>query len=782
MAEDDVLRMRATLRDEASPGLAQLRKNLAAAGQGADTSKVRREFSELQKQVVQVTGSLTGTGGLISAFGQFRGAGGGIVVGIAAVGAAFYGIGKQLQDFANKTADLKFAARDMGLSIAEVKAFQRAAAEVRIDPSAALGALQSVVRNFEDFKLRIGGVREEIIRLGGVGVVKAIENAKTPMEALRVTFEALQRLQAQNPVAARRFAEAMFGTADAARMSWQEIQRLNEKYAANTRYGAEAVARSEEFRKKWEDLEHTLTGLKERVLTPLFPAFIAGIEAVNTALDKTKAAVEWLTKNLPGWATAPRIGGVVGGAVGGPAGSILGQALGNIYGEKPKPPEEGGATFEQRFFFGKPKDDAKRELGEFADNLKKVNFEFTQQRLGGGGIINASLGGFGGGAGGGSRPFGGGGYANLGPFGPGGAPAGGGDGTTPRSFNNPLAGMSQSGANPLTGPQTDAIGGRRPMESGGGTAGITAPAGTPIQRGGMATVTTAGGRKFQVGARFKDNFQGFIRDYEKAGGVIGPESGTLGSRPHNASGHPIGAAIDINQVGYGVRGRGGRTLPVEEENRLAAKWGLVSGANWRKPDTGHFGIRSEKAARDALIAQGMAPAQAESAAKDIAAGRSVKGSWFGSGPGWSDPSEPAGRKTASGVSNTLPGIALPSREGLGKMFEVTTPDGRKFMLPQTDIGPAKRTGRGIDITSAAATQMGYSAKTFPTDASFSYRRMDQALAAQAGGNVKAEGTVNVNVHAAAGTKVDADSNGMFQNTRVQRYRQMEATGLDGGAQ
>jgi hypothetical protein len=133
----------------------------------------------------------------------------------------------------------------------------------------------------------------------------------------------------------------------------------------------------------------------------------------------------------------------------------------------------------------------------------------------------------------------------------------------------------------------------------------------------------------------------------------------------------------------------------------------------------------------------------------------VKTSWFGSSPGWFDPS--SGSQTASGRPVTEPGIALPSRAGLGKMFEVTTPDGRKFILPQTDLGPAKWTGRGLDITSAAATRMGYTAKTFPTDAPFKVRRISDEEAeqynqdqrrkrvddAQHGAAAKGSATVNV---------------------------------------
>lgn len=168
-----------------------------------------------------------------------------------------------------------------------------------------------------------------------------------------------------------------------------------------------------------------------------------------------------------------------------------------------------------------------------------------------------------------------------------------------------------------------AASGPAPQGSSGGSAGITAPAGTPIHRTGMETVTTSTGRKFQVDARYARNFQGFIDDYEKAGGVIGPESGTLGHRPHNPSGHPIGAAIDINQIGYGIRGRGGKTLPPDVEDALAEKWGLVSGNKWRRPDTGHFGIRSPEAAREALTAQGITQQQQQQASKGASGGWSV---------------------------------------------------------------------------------------------------------------------------------------------------------------
>jgi len=775
MAEEDVLRMRATLRDQASPGLAQLRKQLATVGQGVDTSKVRKEFADLQRHVTHVTGSLTGTSGLLNAFGQFRGAGGGIVVGLAAIGAAFYGMGRQLQEFADKTADLKFAARDMGVSVQELKAFQRAAREVRIDPSAALSAMQTFTRNAEDFRLRIGGVREELYKLGAGDVVEAIGRAKTPMDALRLAFERMQQIQQRDPAAARRLAESMFGTAAAARMSWQEIQRLNQQYVATGRYSAEAIAQSEAFRQQWEKFDDTLTKLKERTLTPLFPAFTRGLEAINTLIDKTKTGVEWIEQHLgSGAERAPNYNPRAGGQQRGREERRKwwqefwkGSGAARLGGGHPNLPSKEG-------------DDLKRQAGDLAENFKKMNFELSRPGAGGGGggIINASFGGGGFAArgGGGFRGFGSAEFPKLGPFGPGG-PTGG--GAVPRSFNNPQGGTSASGANPLTSPQSDAVAGPR---SEGGMYNWFQRLGRdrPFARNELQTIETPFGKAL-VHPDAAADFSGFYGDLGKAGAPI-KRLGSYNPRPKRWGGgwssHAMGAATDIDdQQFFSPAMQRWLAANPEKWKEIKERWNIgqplpakdPAHLEWRGPHGSKFadGGGSRFGANGTPSAEGT--------------GKSVKGSWFGSGPGWHDPSEPAGKLTASGEPLSVPGIALPSRSTLGQMFEVTIPDGRKFTLPQTDLGPAARTRRGIDINSAAATQMGYSAKTFPTDARFSYRRIDEALAKGAGGG-KAEGTVNVNVHAPGGTKVDAQSDGLFQSTRIQRYRQMGETGLDGGAQ
>lgn len=97
----------------------------------------------------------------------------------------------------------------------------------------------------------------------------------------------------------------------------------------------------------------------------------------------------------------------------------------------------------------------------------------------------------------------------------------------------------------------------------------------------------------------------------------------------------------------------------------------------------------------------------------------VKGSWFGQYRGWHDPD--SGTQTASGISLNEPGIALPSRKTLGQWFDVTAPNGKTMRVRQTDLGPAKWTGRGVDITASLADKFGYKPGNFPTDEGFKVR-------------------------------------------------------------
>ena len=154
---------------------------------------------------------------------------------------------------------------------------------------------------------------------------------------------------------------------------------------------------------------------------------------------------------------------------------------------------------------------------------------------------------------------------------------------------------------------------------GGGRSDAMAPAGTPTSAAGETEViTTNSGAKFRVAKPLAENFRGFLNDYEAAGGRIQPgTSGGLSTRPGNASYHPLGRAIDVNQTGRNVI-RGGLPGGIRQEEALAKKWGLRAGSQFRNPDRGHYEVNSRAAARQALVDQGIIapPQQAGGGAAD----------------------------------------------------------------------------------------------------------------------------------------------------------------------
>ncbi len=104
----------------------------------------------------------------------------------------------------------------------------------------------------------------------------------------------------------------------------------------------------------------------------------------------------------------------------------------------------------------------------------------------------------------------------------------------------------------------------------------------------------------------------------------------------------------------------------------------------------------------------------------FATGGKVAGkvSWFG-GP---NDKSTRGRKTALGLSPNTPGVAIrpgasftSGRPYLGGYWDVHV-GGKHSVLRQIDLGPHERTGKRIDITSAALGRFGFTEKTFPTGA------------------------------------------------------------------
>lgn len=239
----------------------------------------------------------------------------------------------------------------------------------------------------------------------------------------------------------------------------------------------------------------------------------------------------------------------------------------------------------------------------------------------------------------------------------------------------------------------------------------------------LTTVDTKAG-KITVNRSAASDMTGAVNDLVEAGapvGHIGSHADRNIAGSSRKSQHAYGGAMDLfNQSGRGIISREGMNwikANPDKWREIKQKRNLVGGEEFG--DIGHvewggpgYGERHYGGAASGQRNYG--PGAPGEITNKTTPGVPVRGSYFDD------------RNTATGLSAaTTPGIALPSREGLGKMHEVTGPGGQKVMLPQIDVGPAKWTGRGIDISKAAMEKFGYHSGNFPTDANFSYRRADQ---------------------------------------------------------
>lgn len=81
---------------------------------------------------------------------------------------------------------------------------------------------------------------------------------------------------------------------------------------------------------------------------------------------------------------------------------------------------------------------------------------------------------------------------------------------------------------------------------------------------------------------------------------------------------------------------------------------------------------------------------------------------------------------ASGLAQTIPGIAYMTNKTLKHWFKLTFPNNKTFIIRQVDIGPSAFTGKLIDVNAPLAEMAGYSPKNFPTGADilFQYLGID----------------------------------------------------------
>ena len=623
---DDVLRLRATVvSEEALAALRALRREIGLVpNAGRGIGQINKSFETLGGTIRNIGRELTSA---IPALGGFG-------LGAAGAGLAAGLLFRQFSQVATKIVELKYQSKELGMSERDLRAWSTAAQKVGLAPESIMAGLKGFKQTTEEFKYNIGTTRNELIAMGAGPVIARINAATTTAGKLKEAFDFKNFLDKSDPSGykSRKLFEMLGLGAENARLS---LEQFNKEYASTKPLSAEDQARAKKFSDAVIDLGKAWDNFVIRAAVPIFPWLTGTLNAMTSM-------VEIIERGAAAMAPAP---------AGGTSRARGGASAGHIPFEGPMPPQRGardpviryeGTTGPVPEPLPMPDAASPAAPAPYAPGSGRTRQGVPRGRQSSlSGFSNVSFGGFGGNVGfsgtgggpmqeftaaikdgtfqalvewtsymqtGGAAGGGGGGFQNASFGGSGGAAAGAGvpSGANPFGGSRTSVGGDQAGNTAYEPGTGRAIGAGGPGVGGGspgGSGGITAPAGTPIARTGLATVTAASGRKFQVDAKYAENFQGFINDYEKAGGVLGPDTGTLGSRPHNASGHPIGAAIDINQIGRGVRSGRAPQLDPKVEDALAEKWGLVSGNKWKSNDQGHFGIRSPSAAQAALEAQ-----------------------------------------------------------------------------------------------------------------------------------------------------------------------------------
>jgi len=108
--------------------------------------------------------------------------------------------------------------------------------------------------------------------------------------------------------------------------------------------------------------------------------------------------------------------------------------------------------------------------------------------------------------------------------------------------------------------------------------------------GGRGNVHSSAGASAVVSAAYAPAFQALIDDLEAHGAVIKFMGGIRPGRCAQAHKHSCGMALDICQHARSVIDSRCHLPGLAIENQIAAAHGLFHGAQWCRPDRGHFEV------------------------------------------------------------------------------------------------------------------------------------------------------------------------------------------------
>ena len=284
---EEVIRLRTTVVvDESLARIRQLEQTIVRmqreAGRGA--GQANQQFQNLSK-------TFTGMHREVAALGRSLGSMlGGLTAGMVLRGVA---------DMAKRVTELKFASRELGMSERDIRAWQNAAEGVGGSASSMLQGLTKFRDVTQGLRFNVGGVRDDIIRMGGGPVLKAIEAATTQAEKLRIAFKFGEQFE-PGSIQWRTWFDQIGIGAENARIGYERFAKAREKLRDLTDAEKEAA---EKLTQQVVDLGRAWDG----VLVRAIPGLTTTLELTSSIVDKVSLWVK-LYNSIPrlgGGATTP---------------------------------------------------------------------------------------------------------------------------------------------------------------------------------------------------------------------------------------------------------------------------------------------------------------------------------------------------------------------------------------------------------------------------------------------------------------------------------------------
>ncbi len=289
MAEE-VLRLRATVvSDEALKDIRRIGREIGLVqhmgGKGA--AQAATGWAALGKQIKGVGQELLGAVPALGGFG----------LGAAGAGVAAYKLVNTLGDISKGILDLKTRSKELGISTTALKAFATEAQRAGVAPEAMAEGLKNFKRNTDDFALRIGQLRGQMVAMGAGPVLAAINNAATTLDKLKVAYDFKEVLNKEDPsgVKAQRFFEMLGLGADTARLKWDDLVKTMHEQEPIT---DDQVKKAQAYQDALIKLGSSWDDLKTTVATALFPSISEDLKNLGELIEVLNRISNW---KLPSW-------------------------------------------------------------------------------------------------------------------------------------------------------------------------------------------------------------------------------------------------------------------------------------------------------------------------------------------------------------------------------------------------------------------------------------------------------------------------------------------------